>query len=691
MGLMNFLEVTIYRIILRTYLYMEATGRENSFERFPHLRILTERLTEDILEEWRRDAGAQAMRYQELLLRLNYGCKNPVDEGEELSDSVVCTALDLCLAALYVPEFTAYLNYYTGNEVTMQLAFEIEGLPYPSCADVVDKLKIIRKVCWADPKKNPMHYAKLEGDDFLLAYLTENAAMEKIFSEQMEWFLDRTELHPMFIREKLAREGAEWLGSAEEETSCKVLQISGRGGRRFLAKHIARCLGRNLLLIDAKKWAAFLEEDRERFWSRFVHAAFLQEALVCIYGITPSLLSLREMDETEFMEALVKPFLKGDIPVLLCSETGMRFAVSKEFPVRNIELKELSREEREVVFSEISGLYQIPLDCAYYSVRYRLTASEIARAVKEWKLIDTGKSGDFSKICDDILYNGQKNIFGRMLYPSLNFEDLKAPSQIKETLGQICSAVKEGYRIFEEWNLGRQYPYGRAVTVLLSGPPGTGKTMTAHVIAKELGIPLYQVDLSHVMDKYIGETEKHLEEIFTFAEKVKPVLFFDEADALFGKRGQTAEGKDRYANMEVSYILQRIEQFDGIVVLATNFYNNIDKAFLRRMKYVLKYQTPDAGIRKSIWESCLPPELPREELDVKYLARQFDFTGGTIKNVIYTACVIAVHEGTKLTMKHVLKAVIAEFDKIERTVTKDMWGEYGYLMEDFDMQAAAKG
>lgn len=679
---MKFLEVTVYRIILRTYLYLEATGRKNSFERFPYLCTLTERLTEDALEEWRRDDGVQAMRYQRLLLRMNDAYKEPPDEGSELPDSVVCTALDLCLAALYVPEFSAYLNYYTGNGVTIQLAFEIEGLPFPDYIDSTDKLKKLQKVCWADPKKNPRHFAEIEGDDFLLAYLTGETDMDKVFFADTEWFFDSTQIHPMFIREELCREGAEWLGSFKESSSAGALQISGRGGRRFLAKHIARCLGRSLLLVDAAKWETFHEDERARIWSRFVHAAFLQEALVCIYGIAPSLLSHSGKDETDFVKALAHPFLDSGIPVILCSKTGMRFSASKEFPVWNIELKELSREEREAVFSGIFDLYHIPLDSAYYSVRYRLTASEIARAANEYHLAGGRTFGDFSKICESILYHGQKKIFGSMLYPSFEFDDLKVPPHIREVLGQICSAAREGYRIFEEWNLSRLYPYGRAVTVLLLGPPGTGKTMTAHVIAKELGLPLYQVDLSHVMDKYIGETEKHLEEIFTFAERVRPVLFFDEADALFGKRSQTAEGKDRYANMEVSYILQRIERFDGIVLLATNFYSNIDKAFLRRIKYVLKYQTPDARLRRSIWESCLTPELPREDLDVEYLARQFDFTGDTIKNVMYTACVTAVHEGTRISMKHIMKAILSEYDKIDRAATEDMWGEYGYLMED---------
>lgn len=208
--------------------------------------------------------------------------------------------------------------------------------------------------------------------------------------------------------------------------------------------------------------------------------------------------------------------------------------------------------------------------------------------------------------------------------------------------------------------------------------------MTVHAIACELGILLYQVDLSRVMDKYIGETEKHLEEIFTFAEKANVVLFFDEADVLFGRRGEVTEGRDRYANMEVSYILQCVEQFDGIVVLSTNFYNNIDKAFLRRMKYVLKYQIPDEALRRSIWESCLPAEQFWEPLDMDYLAAQFEFTGGMIKNVVLGACVMAVHAKKQLCMEFLLQAIRTEYEKMEWPVSAGMWGEYGYLVGTVD-------
>lgn len=678
---MDFLETTVYRIILKTYVLMQETGRIDSFERFPYLRVLTERLTGEVLEQWNHDAGVQAERYYELLYRINGGSQE--DEGEELEVNVLCNALDLCLAAMYVPEFAAYLNYYTGSIVTIQLASEMEGITCSDYSDIIRRLKKMQKICHVDWKKCPLPYAPIECDDILLAYLTGEDKTDEVFSGEIEWFGHAAGLSPMYIRQDAAVEGAEWL--KDTGSAARLLLISGKGGVRFLAKHISHILGKDLLLVDAAKCRNFFGEDAGRFWGKLVHAAFVQGALVCIHSITTSLLSQIQITEADFQEIAVRPFVEAEIPVILCAETGMGVISGisgKKLRVHSIHYKETTRAEREAVFAGLAGRYHIPLDCAYFSVRYRLSASEIARAFEMWRCAGEAVPEKLSHICDDILYKSQEKVFGQILYPSVGFSDLKLPQYMKSVLEQICSSVNKGYKIFEEWNLKRQYPYGRAVTVLLSGPPGTGKTMTAHVLAKELGIPLYQVDLSHVLDKYIGETEKHLEQIFDFAGKAKPVLFFDEADSLFGKRGEVTDGKDRYANMEVSYILQRIEQFDGVVVLATNFYNNIDKAFLRRMKYVLKYQSPDARIRRSIWEDCLPPELPKEDLDLDYLSRQFNFTGGVIKNIVYVACVIAIHEGTKLCMEHILRAIRAEYEKMERTVTKDMWGEYGYLTEN---------
>lgn len=677
---MDFLEITIYRIILKTYLFLEKTGRQNSFERFPYLHALTERLTKECLEAWQNDTGTEASRYYTLL-------DNICGEERESDHDILCNALDLCLAAAYVPEFGAYLNYYTGNIVTIQLASELENVTYSNYNDIVRRLQKLQKTCFVDWDKNPLLYAAIEADNVLLSYLTgSDDLLPRLFSDRIEYFDHDMALHPMFTHQNFAVEGARWLQNMTTPPSASartnpvqtyILQIQGAGGKRFLAKHISQLLKKDLIFIDAQQC-----KNEEHFWNQLVHAAFLKNAVICLHGITTSLLSLAQVDISDLISAAVLPFAETGIPIILCTDAETVFSSDRRLQphLHQISLGELTRKERENVFRGFSKLYQIPLDCAYCSVRYPLTASEIASAA----VCCAGNTTPeiFMDICNTLLYQKQEKVLGQILYPSVGFEDLVLPDYAKRTLEQICCGAAEGYRIFEDWNLKRQYPYGRAVTVLLYGPPGTGKTMTAHVMAKELGTALYQVDLSHVLDKYIGETEKHLEQIFAFAQKAKPVLFFDEADSLFGKRGEVTDGKDRYANMEVAYILQRIEQFDGIVVLATNLYSNIDKAFLRRMKYVIKYHAPDAAMRRRIWEDCLPPELPREELDLGYLAKQFDFTGGIIKNVVYTACVMAVHDRKKLCMEHILNAVRAEYEKLERPVTRDMWGEYGEMIKN---------
>ena len=669
---MKFIETVIYAVIVRTNFYFEETGRRNSFERFPYLQILTERLTDDVLEEWEHSEDAQAARYWELIRLIG---------DEEGVDPVVHTAFDLCLAAAYVPEFRAYLNYYSGTTATIQLAFEMEESFCPPYEGVVDRLSKLQKVCRIDWKMVPLSYAVIETDPRVLAYLfMEGSGSDKFLQPFVfgngEWFLCEDEIHSMFVYKELADACAEWLAARGAPT---VLQIAGSGGRRFLAKHIARLLGQNLLLVSVEKCKVFFTEAAEEYRGELLRDVFWRRGMVCLYGLRAELLAEWQVTEEDFLRNVAAPILDMGISILLCTEGRFSF-YDGEVIGKRVELKPLTREERRQVFEGFASMYGLSIDCVRYAVRYRLSAGEIARAVALWRQEDCGTGQDFTCISTQLLSSRGRKKLGNITYPKVRFTDLKIPDKVQSTLEQICCSAMSGYRIFEEWGLGKQYSYGRAVTVMLSGPPGTGKTMTAQAIAGELGLPLYQVDLSGVMDKYIGETEKHLEEIFSFAEKANVVLFFDEADVLFGKRGEISEGRDRYANMEITYILQRIEQFEGIVILSTNLYNNIDKAFLRRMKYVLKYGMPDKAIRHRIWTSNLPKEQFREDLDVDYLASQFEFTGGMIKNVILSASVAAVYEESRLSMEHLLQAIRAEYEKMEWPVAAGMWGEYEYLV-----------
>ena len=698
---MEFVEIEMYAVILRTHSYMEETGRHNSFDRFQYLQVLTERLTEEVLNHWEHDTGEQAERYWNLLQRIGDGQEDPVLQN----------TLDLCLAAALIPEFAAYLTYYTGASVTIQTAFALEGVTCPLYEEILDRLEKLERICRIEWGKIPLSLAAIEADNRLIAYLFTGQDGDKKASGGTQdlyggttfgggiWFLQGEELHGMFAREELAVSCAEWMRShiypSGEELlntmqSGVLLQIAGSGGRRFLAKHIARLVEKDMLLLPAEKCGGFFGEDKRNRLGELRRELFWHQGMLCLYGLDQAQLAEWKIDAEDFLETVVWPLLAAGISVILCTAAGLICCGEEAGRMRSVELTPLSRAEREQMFRGLALRYEAEADWKRASVRYRLSASEMARAFGQWQqgagaqgAVETPKDfdGQFSRICCEMLGNREDRRYGEVCYPSERLSDLKVSEEIREVLGQICSSALEGHRIFEEWGLAQQYPYGRAVTVLLAGPPGTGKTMTAHVIANTLGIPLFQVDLSGIMDKYIGETEKHLEHIFAFAGKTNTVLFFDEADALFGRRGEVVEGKDRYANMEVSYILQRVEQFEGVVVLATNFYNNIDKAFLRRMKYVLKFQMPDVALRRSIWESCLPPGVPTGELDMDYLSEKFEFSGGMIKNVVLAACVMAVHEGKRVDMGHILRAVRAEHEKMEWPVSGNMWGAYAYLME----------
>jgi SpoVK/Ycf46/Vps4 family AAA+-type ATPase len=218
-----------------------------------------------------------------------------------------------------------------------------------------------------------------------------------------------------------------------------------------------------------------------------------------------------------------------------------------------------------------------------------------------------------------------------------------------------------------DWGFGEKMTRGRGVAVLLTGPPGTGKTMAAEVLAHALSLDLFQIDLSTVVSKFVGETEKQLGAIFAEAEQGQCILFFDECDAIFGKRTEVKDAHDRYANTEVNYLLQRLEQYEGIVLLASNFQKNIDEAFLRRLQDSIEFPFPDEDAREQIWRKQFPSHAPVDpKLDYSYLGTQFKLAGGNIRNAaLYAAFRAAEDSGRDATirMEHLLEGVRREFQK----------------------------
>jgi AAA+ superfamily predicted ATPase len=260
----------------------------------------------------------------------------------------------------------------------------------------------------------------------------------------------------------------------------------------------------------------------------------------------------------------------------------------------------------------------------------------------------------------------------RKIEPIYGWDDIILPSDPLAQLREICQRVAQRQRVMGAWGFEGKLSHGKGVSALFSGPPGTGKTMAAEVIARELGLDLFKVDLAAVVSKYIGETEKNLERIFTAAADANAILFFDEADALFGKRSEVRDAHDRYANIEISYLLQRMELYEGLVILATNLRQHIDDAFTRRLQFVVEFPFPDEGDRRRIWQGCFPATAPRDPaIDLEQLARRFRLSGANISNIVLGAAFLAAADDTRIGMDHLLAATRREYQKMGKVIAED--------------------
>jgi hypothetical protein len=251
---------------------------------------------------------------------------------------------------------------------------------------------------------------------------------------------------------------------------------------------------------------------------------------------------------------------------------------------------------------------------------------------------------------------------------SAGWADLVLPDSQSAILRQVAIHARQASTVLGEWGFAARYTRGLGLSALFSGASGTGKTMAAGVLARSLDRDLYQIDLATVVSKYIGETEKHLRKIFDAAERSGAILLFDEADALFGKRSQVRDSHDRYANLEVSYLLQRMESYRGIAILTTNMQNAIDPAFQRRLRFVVQFPFPDAPGRERIWRKVFPAAAPTAALDFERLA-QVNVTGGSIRNIALLAAFLAAEAGTPITMATILEAARTEYAKLDKQLT----------------------
>ncbi|MER7519950.1 AAA family ATPase [Streptomyces sp. NPDC126499] len=269
----------------------------------------------------------------------------------------------------------------------------------------------------------------------------------------------------------------------------------------------------------------------------------------------------------------------------------------------------------------------------------------------------------------------------RRIEPTVGWDDLVLPPDTEAQLRELTARARHRDHVLGTWSMRPGGGRGRGVAALFAGDSGTGKTMSAEVIAADLGLDLYTVDLATVIDKYVGETEKNLERIFTEAAGVNGVLLFDEADAVFGKRSDVKDAHDRYANVESAYLLQRMESFDGLAILATNLRANLDDAFTRRLDLVVDFPVPDPTHRLLLWDRTLGPHLPRAtDLDLPFCAEAFELSGGNIRSIAVTAAYLAAEAGGPLTMAMLIHAVQREYQKLGRLTLASEFGRYAELL-----------
>jgi DNA polymerase III delta prime subunit len=366
------------------------------------------------------------------------------------------------------------------------------------------------------------------------------------------------------------------------------------------------------------------------------------------------------------------------------------------FPAQNcilsyMQLPEIGAGDRCQIWQNILGdrlSDEVAAELPKLATQFRWQRGQIHQAAMAAKHLASWRNPASGEIAAADLYqacrlhsNSQLDILAHRIKPRRQWVDLVLPADRHQQLKEICTYVKYRIKVYEQWGFDRKLSSGKGLTALFSGASGTGKTMAAEVLAGDLGVELYKIDLSAVVSKYIGETEKHLGGIFEAGETSNAILFFDEADALFGKRTQVSDARDRYANIEVSYLLQRLEEYEGIAILTTNFRRNMDDAFLRRLHFTVDFPLPAEPERHLIWESILPTELPRsQDLDLAFMARQFELAGGNIRNIALTAAFLAAEEDSQLHMRHLIRATQREYQKMGKVLRKEDFGAYAGLL-----------
>ena len=513
----------------------------------------------------------------------------------------------------------------------------------------------------------PVTQAPLRIDERILHHLAGLAQMDERITPLVEPPAMPREASPS-QRRLAARAAAAWTAGGHDEIPVVQLWGGTANDQRTLAEAICAELGLTLRAMagDALPTEARELAEFQDLWSR--EAAL---SPVCL------LLDCGELDRGDRpREAAVGRLVDTSrFPIILC---GREPRVTRQRPLIGFEAQPPEAAEQRALWTRQLGEGAAVLngDLKRLVAQFELSPPRIRAACAD--AAGKAAAGGFERSSEELstaLWEACR-VQARLPFDELaqrvetqaDWEDLVLPPSQLETLQEVELNVRHRSLVYEEWGFEAVSRRGLGITALFAGPSGTGKTLAAEVLATRLRLDLYRIDLSQVVSKYIGETEKNLRRVFDAAQQAGSCLLFDEADALFGRRSEVKDSHDRYANIEVGYLLQRMEAYRGLAILTTNMKESLDPSFLRRLRFVVDFPFPDASLRAEIWRRVFPRQTPTEGLDIEQLAR-LDMAGGNIRNIALQAAFLAAGDGGSVGMEHVLRAAQAEGAKVGRPLT----------------------
>lgn len=500
-------------------------------------------------------------------------------------------------------------------------------------------------------------------------------------------------LPPLLIQTELSAQLARQIHQNHTKKQLFYLHGESGMGKKLQLQHLSSQYHLTILHTSIPSMPQEISAFREKLEQIYTEA-LLKNAALFFSGFEPYDPKHPVAHETAvslfskyFLEILNRIFETSNLLFLSSEKKWIPIPTTLPCSIIDVPLEKPSETQRCFLWKELCQTFPLASDVApdMLAAKFDFSPGMIKNSLRkaqqqmEWRGETKISSSLLHAVCRTQISHKLLD-YASFVKAHYSWNDLILPDYQKSQLKEACNQIKFHHKVYSDWGFSEKISYGKGLSLLFYGPPGTGKTMGAQVLAKELEMELYKVDLSTIMSKYIGETQKNLSMLFEEVKKSSSILFFDEADALFGKRSEVQDSHDRYSNAEVAYLLQKMEEYHGIVILATNFIQNFDVAYKRRIKFMIEFPFPKQAERQKLWESMFPQNAPTKELDFEFLAEHFELSGSNIKNIVLASAFQAASAQESIQMKHIIRALQNEFLKSGKRLSPNDLLEYAPLL-----------